>query len=88
MGEKAAAAIKRSEEIAPSTTATLEQEDWTTWDGTMMGRIVEWMTGDKGKDFSITGGEVNRGKREKTWRFPKATVTDDGQVFSRTRCVQ
>ena len=64
VGEIAAAAIKRSEEIAPSTTATLEQEDWTTWDGTMMGRIVEWMTGDIGRGFSITGGKVNRGKRE------------------------
>ena len=64
VGEIAAAAIKRSEEIAPSTTATLEQEEWTTWDGTMMGRIVEWMTGDIGRGFSITGGKVNRGKRE------------------------
>ena len=30
-----------------------------------MGHIVEWMTGDIEKDFSITGGEVNRGRREK-----------------------
>ena len=65
MGEIAAAAIKRSDENTPSTTATLKQEDWTTWDRTMMGRIVEWMTGDIRKDFSITGGKVNRGKREK-----------------------
>jgi hypothetical protein len=64
VGKIAAAAIKRSQEIAPSTTATLEQEEWTTWDGTMMGRIVEWMTGDIGRDFSITGGKINRGKRE------------------------
>jgi hypothetical protein len=64
-GEIAASAVKRSGEIAPSSTAVLEQEDKTTWDGTMMGRIVEWMTGDIGKDFSITGGETNRGKREK-----------------------
>ena len=65
VGEIAAAAIKRSDENTPSTTATLKQEDWTTWDRTMMGRIVEWMTGDIRKDFSITGGKVNRGKREK-----------------------
>jgi hypothetical protein len=26
---------------------------------------VEWMTGDIGKDFSLTGGETNRGKCEK-----------------------
>lgn len=65
MGKIAASAVKRSGEIAPSSTATLEQEDRATWDGTMMGRIVEWMTGDIGKDFSIIGGEINRGKREK-----------------------
>ena len=61
VGEIAASAAKRSGEIAPS--AVLEQEDRTTWDGTMMGRIVEWMTGDIGKDFSKTAR--NRGKREK-----------------------
>jgi hypothetical protein len=39
----AASAVKRSGEIAPSSTTILEQEDKTTWDVTMMGRIVEWM---------------------------------------------
>jgi hypothetical protein len=36
VGEIAASAVKRSGEIAPSSTAVLEQEDKTTWDGTMM----------------------------------------------------
>jgi hypothetical protein len=65
VGEIAASAVKRSREIAPSSTAVLEQVDKATWDGTMMGRIVEWMTGDIGKDFSITGGATNRGGSEK-----------------------
>ena len=65
VGKIAASAIKRSEEIAPSSTAVLEQTEKPIWDGTMLGRIVEWMTGDIGKDFSITGGSTNRGKREK-----------------------
>ena len=65
VGKIAASAIKRSEEIAPSSTAVLEQTEKPTWDGTMLGRIVEWMTGDIGKDFSITGGSTNRGNREK-----------------------
>jgi hypothetical protein len=65
VGKIAASAIKRSSAIAPSSTAVLEQEDKTPWDSTMMGHIVEWMTGDIEKDFSITGGEVNRGRREK-----------------------
>ena len=61
----AASAIKRSGEIAPSSKPVLEQTEKSTWDGTMLGRIVEWMTGDIGNDFSITGGSTNRGNREK-----------------------
>ena len=44
VGEIAASAVKRSGEIAPSSTAVLEQVDKATWDGTTMGRIVELMT--------------------------------------------
>jgi hypothetical protein len=33
--------------------------DKATWDGTMMGRIVEWKTGIIGKDLSITGVAIN-----------------------------
>jgi hypothetical protein len=50
VGKMAASAVKRSGEIVPSSTAALEQEDRTTWDGTMMGRIVEWMAGYIGKE--------------------------------------
>ena len=63
VGKIAASAVKRSGEIAPSSTAVLEQ------DGTMLGQIVEWMTGDIGEDFSVTGGETNRGRREKDVAF-------------------
>ena len=57
--------------------------DKTTRDGTMLGRIVEWMTGDIGNDFSITGGSTNRGNREKDVAIAdinrqRSPMADDG----------
>jgi hypothetical protein len=49
----AAAAVLRSEGLTKSSYPLLEDEAVRPWDGTMMGRIMEWMTGDIGKYFQI-----------------------------------
>ena len=52
----ASSAIYRSEGLTESGTPILE--------GTMMGRIMEWMTSNVGKHFQIEGGNTHQGFKE------------------------
>ena len=60
----ASAAVYRSEGLTESGRPVLEGDSVRPWDGTMLGRIVEWMTGEVGKHFQIEGGNTHHGYKE------------------------
>ena len=63
-GEEAdifAAAVKRCDDLQQSHTPALESKAVLPWDGTMLGRVKEWLSKN---DFAITGGKQNYGMRE------------------------
>jgi hypothetical protein len=58
----ASAAVFWSEGLTKSNRPILEGEPVRPWDGTMMGRIMEWMSSDIGKYFQIEGNTHNEYK--------------------------
>jgi hypothetical protein len=55
----ASAAVFRSERLTKSNSPVLEGESVRPWDGTMIGRIMEWMSSDIGNYFQIEGGNTH-----------------------------
>jgi hypothetical protein len=60
----ASAAVFRSEGLTKSNSPILESESIRPWDGTMMGRIMGWLSSDIGKYFQIEGGNTHNGYKE------------------------
>ena len=65
-GKIASAAVHRSEGLTKTGTPTMEGNHARPWDGTMLGRIMEWMTSDVGKYFQIEGGTLTRAIQNST----------------------
>jgi hypothetical protein len=63
-GKIASAAVHRSEGLTKTGTPIMEGNHVRPWDGTMLGRIMEWMTSDVGKHFQIEGGNTHQGYKE------------------------
>jgi len=60
----ASSAVHRSEGLTKSGTPIMEGNYVRPWDGTMLGRIMEWMTSEVGKHFQIEGGNTYQGYKE------------------------
>jgi hypothetical protein len=55
---------KSAEGLTKTGTPIMEGIHVRPWDGTMLGRIMEWMTSDVGKHFQIEGGNTHQGYKE------------------------